>query len=319
MPAPKPTSRSEVALVDAAVVERVDEGQRDRGRRRVAGVVQHRRGALHRDAEALAGGLDDADVGLVGNDQRDVVGRDAGVRHRLLTRVDHDAHGPAEHLSPVHLQVAADLGVEEALGGAVGVEVPPEELAGAVHPLEHDGARAVGEEDGGVAVLPVGDAGQRVGADQRAPCPRPWRSARGPSDQPVDETGAGGVDVEGAAAQAELGLHGRRGGRDRPVGRGRGEDERVDLARVEPRPSRWPCARTRPRVRRSCRRPAARWMPVRSRIHSSVVSIIPARSSLVRTFGGSAVPQPVMTAPATPGRDGGHVSSSSARRWAGGR
>ena len=37
-------------------------------------------GALHRDAEAVAGRLDDADVGLVGHDERDVVGGDAGVR-----------------------------------------------------------------------------------------------------------------------------------------------------------------------------------------------------------------------------------------------
>ena len=38
-------------------------------------------------------------------------------------------------------------------------------------------------------------------------------------------------------------------------------------------------------------------MPVRSRIHSSLVSIIWARSSLVSTFSGSAVPMPVMRAP----------------------
>ena len=55
---------------------------------------------------------------------------------------------------------AADLGVEEALGAAVGVEVPAQQLAAAVDGFEHDGARAVGEQDGRVAVLPVGDAGR---------------------------------------------------------------------------------------------------------------------------------------------------------------
>ena len=58
------------------------------------------------------------------------------------------------------------------------------------------------------------------------------------------------------------------------------------------------------------------WMPVRSRIHSSLVSIIPARSSLVRTLGGSAVPQPVMTAPATPGgMAGSQLDLSQAMGW----
>ena len=41
-------------------------------------------------------------------------------------------------------------------------------------------------------------------------------------------------------------------------------------------------------------------IPVRSRIHSSVVSRYWARSSLVIVFGGSAVPHPVMTAPPMP-------------------
>ena len=38
-------------------------------------------------------------------------------------------------------------------------------------------------------------------------------------------------------------------------------------------------------------------IPVRSRIHSSLVSIIAARSSLVRTFSGSDVPMPMTVAP----------------------
>ena len=45
----------------------------------------------------------------------DVVGGDAGALHRLLGRVDHDPHGPAEDLLALHLDEAADLGVEEAL------------------------------------------------------------------------------------------------------------------------------------------------------------------------------------------------------------
>ena len=57
-------------------------------------------------------------------------------------------------------------------------------------------------------------------------------------------------------------------------------------------------------------------MPVRSRIHSSLVSIMPARSSLVSDLGGRAVPQPVMTAPATPfGMRGSQLDLSQAMGW----
>ena len=59
---------------------------------------------------------------------------------------------------------------------------------------------------------------------------RPWRL-----HEAVDEPGAGGVDVERAAAQAELVLHRGRGGGHGAVGRGGGEDEGVDRRRVDAR------------------------------------------------------------------------------------
>ena len=64
----------------APCVERVDERERDRRRRRVAGVVEHDRRPLDGHAELGVGRLDDADVGLVRHHERDVVGGDAGVR-----------------------------------------------------------------------------------------------------------------------------------------------------------------------------------------------------------------------------------------------
>ena len=44
-----------------------------------------------------------------------------------------------------------------------------------------------------------------------------------------------------------------------------------------------------------------RLMPVRSVIHSSLVSIIVDKSALVSTFSGNAVPQPMMRPPAISG------------------
>ena len=108
------------------------------------------------------GGGDDPHVGLVGHEQRDVVDADAGLLERPLGGVDHDPHGPAEHLLAVHLDGAADLGVEDVAQRAVGAEVEPEHPARAVAALEHDGAGAVTEEDGGAAVLPVHDPRHRL-------------------------------------------------------------------------------------------------------------------------------------------------------------
>ena len=158
---------------------------------------------------------------------------------------------------PSILSVAADLGVEEALGAAVGVEVPAEQLAAAVDGLEDDGAGAVGEQDGGVAVLPVGDPGQRVGADDEQPLGAHGDQPVG-DDQGVGEARAGGVDVERAAAQAELV---RRPSPTSPARCGRASSWPGRRRRSTPgraRTCRAPGGRPRPTARPSCRRRGAR-------------------------------------------------------------
>ena len=216
------------------------------------------------------------------------------------------------------------LAVEEPLGGAVGVEIPAEQLAGPVDGLEHDGAGAVGEQDRRVAVVPVGDRGRACRCRSAAPSRDAHRDQPVGHDEAVHEPAARRVHVERAAAHAERALHRRRRRRHGAVGGGRGEDQRVDVARRRARPCRARRARCRSTARRSCRRRGARWMPVRSTIHSSVVSRYWARSSLVMVFGGRAVPHPVMTAPPTPDGIRGMCSllswpgqPSAARRWAG--
>ena len=92
-------------------------------------------------------------------------------------------------------------------------------------------------------------------------------------------------------------LHDGRGGRHRLVGRRGGQDEEVDVGRrrrppcpARPAPDSTASADVVPPTRRSR-------MPVRSTIHSSVVSSMASRSALVTTLSGSAVPQPVIAAP----------------------
>ena len=73
--------------------------------------------------------------------------------------------------------------------------------------LEHDGARAVAEEDAGAAVGVVGDAGQRFGAEDEDVAVAAGGDEVGGGLECVDEAGAGGGKVEGGG-----GVQPERGG-----------------------------------------------------------------------------------------------------------
>ena len=140
-PATEPRQQQVVARVDPAAFDRVVEGERNGRRGRVAVAVDDDHRPLLGDAQALAGGLDDPQVGLVRHHQGDVVGPEAGIGHGPLGRLDHDPDRPAEHLLPVHEQGAAVLALEQVLERPVGVEVPAQQAPGALHRFHDDGAR----------------------------------------------------------------------------------------------------------------------------------------------------------------------------------
>ena len=178
--------------------------------------------------EALAGGLDDPQVGLVRHHHGDVVGREAGIGHGPLGRLDDDTYGPAEDLLAVHEQRAAVLALEQVLERAVGVHVPAQQRAGAVHRLDHHGARAVAHDDGDLAVVHVGDLREGLGSHEQHGA-RTHGDQAGHGDQPVDEARARGVEIERAALHADPVLHARRSARDDAVRSGGGQHQVVDL------------------------------------------------------------------------------------------
>ena len=196
--------------------------------------MKHRGRLFDGDSEALARRMNDADVGLVRNDQRDVVGVHARGSQRLLSRVDHDPDGATKDFLALHLDVSTDVGIEKVLRGSIGVQIPGEQLSGTVDRFEHHGAGTVGEQHRGVAIGPIGDARQGVGADHQ-------HLAGSDGDESVSdregvhETAAGGIHVEGPARQSERVLHVGRRGRHGAVRRGGGENQCVDLARIHPR------------------------------------------------------------------------------------
>ena len=116
---------------------------------------------------------------------------------------------------------------------AVGVEVPTEQLAGALDDFEDDRARAVGEQDGGAAVVPVGDARQacrcRSRAHGRRPCAiSPWPVISAYT-KPVHAAFTSNAPHRRPSSFCTDGGVARTGGRG-----GGGEDDRVDAGRVEP-------------------------------------------------------------------------------------
>ena len=175
--------------------------------------------------------------------------------------------------------------------GAVAAEVPGEQCRAVVvvAAAEHDAGRGVAEEDARATVLGVHDARQRLGADDEDVVEPAGGEHRSAGDERVDEPRAAGAEVERAAAQPDALADERAGVGDRLLGRGGREHEQVDRVRGEPGPLDRGAARRRWPGSRSCRRrtrSGARWMPVRSTIHASVVSMRASRAALVSTPSG---------------------------------
>ncbi len=93
------------------------------------------------------------------------------------------------------------VGVQQVLCRSVGPHVPAQQLSlrGGV---EDEGTSAVTEQDCGVAVVPVDDPAHGLGPDQEDPAGAGRGQGVG-GDEPVDESGAGGVEVHGPTRQPQ--------------------------------------------------------------------------------------------------------------------
>jgi hypothetical protein len=160
----------------------------------------------------------------------------------------------------------------------------------AVGGLEHHGGGAVAEQHRDVAVVQSMN-GEMISAPMTSAfLTTPVRISRGGRRQRIQEAGAGGVDVHGrAAVGADAPLDARGDVRHLVVVAGGAEHDEFDVLALHPAQAR---ARARPRSRSrqgTCETRRSR-MPVRVRIHSSLVSRKVARSALLRTAGGRHLP-----------------------------
>src|SRR5690606_28423604 len=229
-----------------ALLGRPTERHRDRGTGGVAVFGNRHNELFEGDADAFADGLEDAFVGLVGHDPRDVVGRESVAAHGVLDLVGEGDHGAFENRAAVHLQikileVAAVGAGQQSAGAAAGTLDRLEHVgvAGEGHAVQavsagragEDGrAGAVAEEEGGLVVVGDGDAREQFGGDDDDFFGGAAADEGAADLKRVEPAGAGGVDVGGERARAaeELGQGAGHGGH-RLVRDDGGEHDAVDF------------------------------------------------------------------------------------------
>ena len=221
------------------------EGDGDAGGGHVAVALEVDVAVAEVGLQLLGDGLDDPEVGLVGDDQADVGGLEAGALEGALGGGVHGVDGEfvdflAGHLEGVEVALE-DLGVDgeaaaaggegEDIGlGAVGAHVSRQDAVPLGPVADDDGAGAVSEEDAGVAVFPVDDGGEFFGADDEDGLVDVGGDELLGDDEGVEEAGAGGLEIEGGgAAGADLMLDVAGGGGEDGVGRAGGDDDEIDV------------------------------------------------------------------------------------------
>src|SRR5215207_10109342 len=207
------------------------QGERDRGRRRVGRAVDVEDDLLGRDVQLGGHRVDDPAVGLVGDEEVDVVGGQPGALQGLRGRGAHAAHGVAVDLLALHAQHAGlGVGVQQVGLLAVGAQDEAGEAEVEVAAGDDHGADAVAEEHGGGAVGVVDDAREGLGgADQHDARAAALHERRGMVER-VEETGARGAQVDRRRARRaqRTGDLRREAGGHAVGGDGRDEDD-VDL------------------------------------------------------------------------------------------
>ena len=182
----------------------------------------------------FGGRFDDADVGLMGDEQIDVAGRQPGALQRVITGVRHGQDRGLEDFAARHLDVITVIleqlftrrvrrpaaGPIQQLGErAVRLQIDRQDPA-AVRAFANDRrTRAVAEQDRRGAVAPIHDAGELLGGDHEHVFGLLGRDDALGGAERKDEPRAGGADVERRRILgAKNGLEIARLRRQQPVG-----------------------------------------------------------------------------------------------------
>src|SRR5512133_683742 len=225
-----------VTGLQAALALGLLQRERDRGRGRIGHTVEVDDDLLARNAQLRGGGLDDADVGLVGDEEVDVPDGAPGALERLAAGGGHPPHGVAVDVGALHAQDAlVALGVEQVGLRSVGTEHEAADAELELAAGDDRGAGAVAEEHGRRAIVVVDDAAEGLGAAHEHDRGAPGLDEGGGLIEAVEEARAGRVEVDrrGALGADDAGHLGREA-RRHAVGRESGDDDVVDLGAGAP-------------------------------------------------------------------------------------
>lgn len=204
------------------------EGERNRGGRGVAMAVDRDDDLIHGHVEFFGGGLDDADIGLMGHKPVDVIARKIVLFQCFFNDFCHVFNGVLEDFLALHDDVF--IGVKEVTALAIGVEVGGDDSFFLIGGFEDDSARAIGEEDAGGAVGPVDNGGHFLGPDHQHAFAHAGLDESVGGGQCVDKAGADGLHIEGGAWSDSEGLLNLDcDGGEGQVGGGGGDDDAVNI------------------------------------------------------------------------------------------
>src|SRR5438093_6207483 len=173
---------NQVAAVDSARMHGFIQRNGDRGGRRVAVFVEVHKHLFRLRAEPFAHRLDDAPVGLMGDDAFDLGDVNLTAAHDFLARTEHRLHGVLERFLAFHAQemllrlnrvarrrapAAAAGHVKQLRLAAVRAHDGGEQAVRMGTVLQNRRARAVAKEHASVAVLPVHNGRKLLRADDQ--------------------------------------------------------------------------------------------------------------------------------------------------------
>ena len=185
-------------------------GQRDRhgGGAHVAVALDGEHDFIHRHAAPGHHRFDDAHVGLVRNDEIDVIRRNAAFRQHGVARLHHAGDGALEDFRTIEIPIgiaqsdaSVDVGCAHAahaqslarVGNAA--ELLAKDAFLLVRRLHHNSGAAIAEEHGDVAVLPIHERRNPLTADNDCVPHNARADHRGGGGERVEEAGARRVDI----------------------------------------------------------------------------------------------------------------------------
>ncbi len=203
------------------------------------------------DGEAVSDGIDDAEIGLVRDDEGDVLGAKLGAFDDGVGRVLHAGDGVFKNLASRHRESgeaftdifwgggtsgSATGDIEDAGLFSVGADVGGDDLAFAfLGGTENCGARAIAEKDASGAICPIDEGGEFFCSDDKGISKGSALDHALGDFHGVEEAGASGRDVKGDGfGGADLFLDVAGGGGREGIGRDGGDDDEFDVFSGDP-------------------------------------------------------------------------------------